>query len=46
LRIEQPAKLPGVGKFHPSKKLTVVRDAFEVPLKKNGTTWVELNDAG
>jgi hypothetical protein len=46
LRIEQPAKLPGVGKFHPDKKLTVVRDAFEVPLKKNGTTWVELNDAG
>ena len=46
LRIEQPAKLPGVGKFHPSKKLTVVREAFEVPLKKNGTTWVELNDAG
>jgi hypothetical protein len=46
LRVEQPAKLPGVGKFHPDKKLTVERDAFQVPLKKSGTTWVELNDAG
>ena len=41
LRIEQPAKLPGVGAFHPAKPLKSERDAFVVPLEK-ATTWVEL----
>ncbi len=41
LRIEQPAKLQGVGIFHPVKPLQTERDAYVVPLEK-GTTWVEL----
>jgi hypothetical protein len=41
LRVEQPAKLPGVGAFHPTKPLTLERDAYVVPLEK-ATTWVEL----
>ena len=41
LRIEQPAKLQGVGIFHPAKPLQTERDAYVVPLEK-GTTWVEL----
>ena len=42
LRIAQPAKLPGVGTLHPTAKFALERDAFVVPLKKNGITWVEL----
>jgi hypothetical protein len=45
LRIEQPAKVPGIGTYRPAGKLAVERDAFTVPLK-SGTTWVELSDAG
>ncbi len=41
LRIEQPAKLQGVGIFHPVKPLQTERDAYVVPLAK-GTSWVEL----
>lgn len=46
LRIEQPAKVPGVGEFHPEKEFKVERGAFDVPLNKSSTTWVQLNDAG
>jgi hypothetical protein len=42
LRVAQPAKLPEVGTFHPTAKFAIERDAFVVPLKKNGITWVEL----
>ncbi len=41
LRIEQPAKLQGVGIYHPAKTLKIEREAYVVPLEK-GTTWVEL----
>jgi hypothetical protein len=44
LRISQAAKLPGVGTYRPVQPLTTARDAFEVPLKTGGITWVELND--
>jgi hypothetical protein len=45
LRIAQPAKLSGIGTYHPTEKFTVERDAFDVALKKDGTTWVELTNA-
>lgn len=41
LRIEQPAKLQGVGIYHPAKSLKIERDAYVVPLEK-GTSSVEL----
>jgi hypothetical protein len=41
LRVEQPAKVAGVGTYRPKSTLKAERDAFTVPLKK-GTTWVEL----
>ncbi|PYU77812.1 MAG: hypothetical protein DMG50_29645 [Acidobacteria bacterium] len=41
LRIEQPAKLQGVGIYHPAKTLKIERDAYVVPLEK-GTSWIEL----
>jgi len=41
LRVEQPAKLPGVGTYQPSKALKEERGAHIVPLGKS-TTWVEL----
>lgn len=43
LRIEQPAKLPGVGTYHPGKPFAVERDAQVVPLG-TATTWVELTE--
>ena len=42
LRVAQPAKLPGVGTFHPTATFAIERDAFVVALKKNGITWLEL----
>ncbi len=45
LRVEQPAKLAGIGEFHPAKNLAVERDAFVIPLKNHGVTWIELNEA-
>jgi hypothetical protein len=42
LRVAQPAKLPGVGTFHPTATVAIERDAFVVALKKNGITWIEL----
>ena len=41
LRIEQPAKLPGVGTYHPTESFPRERDAYVVPLRNN-PTWVEL----
>ena len=46
LRIEQPAKVQGIGTYRPAEKLTAERDAFTVPLKSGETTWIELSDAG
>jgi hypothetical protein len=43
LRVQQPAKVAGVGNFHPRERLTSSRDAYTVPLK-NTTTWIELTD--
>jgi hypothetical protein len=43
LRIEQPAKIEGVGKYHPREKLAKERDAFAIPLKRSAT-WIELSD--
>ena len=42
LRIEQPAKIFGVGEFHPTTQLKVEREAYVVPLKKT-VTWLELS---
>ncbi|PWT95513.1 MAG: hypothetical protein C5B55_01190 [Blastocatellia bacterium] len=44
LRIEQPAKVRGVGTFHPKERLSLERRAFVVPLGKQITS-VELTDA-
>jgi hypothetical protein len=41
LRLEQPAKLQGVGTYRPTKPLKLERDAYVVPLEK-GTAWVAL----
>jgi uncharacterized protein DUF5695 len=43
LRIAQPAKISGVGDFHPITQLKVERGAYVVPLK-NTVTWLELSD--
>ncbi len=45
LRVEQPAKLPGVGAYRPTENLVSERDAFTVPLGRR-TTWVELSAGG
>jgi hypothetical protein len=45
LRVEQPAKLSGIGTYHPVAKLETERGAYIVPLKA-GTTWVTLEMAG
>jgi Family of unknown function (DUF5695) len=37
LRIEQPAKLPGVGTYHPEDPSKLERGAYVVPLKPNAT---------
>jgi hypothetical protein len=42
LRIEQPAKVEGVGTYGPARQLKSERDAFVVPLD-TVTTWVELS---
>lgn len=41
LRVEQPAAMQGVGKYHPAKRFAEEREAYVVPLSKQ-TTWVEL----
>ena len=42
LRIEQPAKIAGVGEFHPTTQLRVERDAYVVPLNTK-VTWMDLS---
>jgi hypothetical protein len=42
LRIEQPAKINGVGTYQPVSSLESERNAYIVPLQKE-TTWVELS---
>jgi hypothetical protein len=42
LRVEQPAKVSGIGKYEPAGGLKTEREGFVVPLK-SGTTWVELS---
>lgn len=44
LRIEQPAKVVGVGNYQPSQPLKQEREAFVLPLKQ-GSTWIELSSA-
>lgn len=44
LRIEQPAKLTGVGRYQPRQSMRLERDAVTVPLQK-GVTWVELGES-
>jgi hypothetical protein len=44
LRIEQPAKIVGVGTYHPAKSFTNERDAFTIPLESKTTT-IELTEA-
>ena len=41
LRVEQPAKVMGVGNYVPTQQLTQERGAYVIPLKQQ-TTWVEL----
>jgi hypothetical protein len=41
LRVEQPAKLNGVGTYNPGESVRQARGDFEIRLHK-GTTWVEL----
>jgi hypothetical protein len=42
LRIEQPARISGVGNYGPATPLSSRRGAYVVPLEKEAT-WVELN---
>jgi len=42
LRIEQPAQIQGVGKYHLTKQLPLERDTFVVPLGKQ-TAWIDLS---
>jgi Family of unknown function (DUF5695) len=42
LRIEQPARIFGVGEFHPTTRLKAEREAYVIPLKKT-VTWLELS---
>ena len=44
LRIEQTAKLSGVGNYRPAAPFEFERGAYVVPLR-NQTTWLELNPA-
>jgi hypothetical protein len=43
LRVEQPAKIEGVGAFHVRQSFTNERDAYTIPLQKN-LTFVDLQD--
>jgi hypothetical protein len=44
LKMEQPAKVAGIGAYRPVSKLTMERGAYSIPLQKR-TVWVELGDA-
>jgi hypothetical protein len=41
LRVEQPAKIAGIGNYRPVSPLKFERNAYTVPLGKS-TTWVKL----
>ena len=43
LRIEQPARIHGLEKYHPSQTFTQERGAYVVPLAKTAT-WVDLQE--
>ena len=43
LHVEQPAKVAGVGEYHPRRQLSKERDAYRIPLQSS-TTWIELID--
>lgn len=45
LRLEQPAKVPGIGSYQPSGKFLIERDALVIPLKQTGNTWIDLTEA-
>jgi len=45
LRVEQPAKISGVGTYHPREQLVNERGALTIPLSTKPTR-IELNDAG
>jgi hypothetical protein len=42
LHIEQPAKIDGVGKYHPAATFKQEQDVYDIPLAKK-TMWVTLN---
>jgi hypothetical protein len=44
LRIEQPAKVIGVGTFKPAVSMAAQRGAFDISLT-SGTIWIELSQA-
>ncbi len=43
LRVEQPAEINGVGKYHPTGDLKLERNAYDIPLDK-GMTVITLHD--
>ena len=43
LRVEQPAKIAGVGTYRPRQSLKQERDGYSIPLK-GGVTWIDLID--
>jgi hypothetical protein len=44
LRVEQPAKIDGVGTYQPRQSFNRERDTYSIPLK-SGLTWVDLVDS-
>ena len=43
LRVQQPAKIEGVGVYRPAEKLPTQRDAFTIALQ-SGTTWTVIRE--
>ncbi|MGH9529094.1 MAG: DUF5695 domain-containing protein, partial [Terriglobales bacterium] len=41
LRVAQPAKIAGVGTYHPTESFSLERDAYVIPLTP-GKNWIEL----
>ncbi len=44
MRVEQTAKVSGVGNHHPATEFKTEREAYVIPLQAS-TTWIELTDA-
>ncbi len=42
LRVEQPGKVSGAGMYRPAGKWKSEREAYVIPLRSSGITWVEL----